>query len=83
MPKEINPGCIDCPLKGNVRLLPLINEWPGVPRTLFVGEAPTQAEVENGELTKGKDTTTTALIYIVTHTDKFISRGNFQLGNQF
>jgi len=55
MPKEINPGCIECPLKGNARLLPIIEEHPGAPRTLFVGEAPTQSEVEEGRLGKGKD----------------------------
>jgi len=55
MPKMINPGCVDCPLKGNARLLPTIEEHPGEPRTLFIGEAPAQSEVTEGELTKGKD----------------------------
>ena len=55
MPKEINPGCVDCPLKGNKRLLPVLSDIEEGTRTLFVGEAPTNSEVTDGELAKGKD----------------------------
>jgi uracil-DNA glycosylase family 4 len=55
--KEKNGGCVECPLKGKLRLLPIISdETPGEPRTLFVGEAPTEDEIRAGKLTEGRDT---------------------------